>query len=141
MAKQAPDFVRSTLEERRALQHNSKVVQDHADKVLGSVFDGFSRAVTEQVREKVDAILRRLLFPEHPSPNVIFEKLRRRGLFEVFDEPIRPKQLALFSSVLASGRVPDVSEFDGLLEWADGAAATLHWPVIEQWRNTYLTAL
>jgi hypothetical protein len=71
----------------------------------------------------------------------VFNRLRNRGLFDLYDTPDRPERFARLCATVASDVTPPSGEINDFLAWSSRCEAVTGWPMLEKSGERLLTAL
>jgi hypothetical protein len=129
------------LAERQALTKNVAILQKQAKVALEHAFKDFERDVDRQIRAEVDQVLTCRLFPNVTDPKGVFNRLRDRGLYELYDTHDRPERFARFCAIAACETGPSPSEISDTLSWSSLCESVTGWPMLERSGDRLLTAL
>lgn len=131
----------SVAEERQALTTNIATIQRQVKVALNRTFKHFEYDVDQQIRAALDDMLAGQLFPNAPNPKDVFNQLRKRGLFDLYDTLDRPERFARFCATVACDATPPPGEINDILAWSSRCEAVTGWPMIERAGERLLTAL
>lgn len=127
--------------EHKALTTNIATIQKQVKVALDDVFRDFEYHVDQQNRAALDDMLAGRLFPNVPNPKGIFNHLRDRGLFKLYDTPDRPERFARICATVACDVTPSPDEINSALTWSHRCEAVTGWPMLEKLGERLLTAL
>jgi hypothetical protein len=127
--------------ERQALTINIAAIQERVKIALDYAFQDFEGNVNQRIRDALDHMLAGRLFPNVPDPQIVFNRLRDRGFFELYDTPDRPEHFARFCATVACDVTPSPTEINDMLAWSSRCEVMTGWPMLERSGARLLTAL